>query len=245
MEITPGEAEARRIREENRPSTNPGTVRSPQSFACVGTHAASHTNGSPRSRTSPHGGASEESKTTAGYRYRGPKSRSATAAKPRRRLRGARQRQEQWHGAISTRSPREHRDLASTFLAGGSTVTNRWHARSRPPPRFWYVTTGKSWAKTRLDHRHEGDLVPGLGLIGACCKSGRHPGRARVGRATPSANGVEMTVNASQHFYFPATPVLYGGAWVGCYSTRHTPFIRRSQCALLHVLLGSGTEERS
>ena len=121
-------------------------------------------------------------------------SRSATAAKPRRRLRGARQRQEQWHGAISTRSPREHRDLASTFLAGGSTVTNRWHARSRPPPRFWYVTTGKSWAKTRLDHRHEGDLVPGLGLIGACCKSGRHPGRARVGRATPSANGVEMTV---------------------------------------------------
>ena len=76
-------------------------------------------------------------------------SRSATAAKPRRRLRGARQRQEQWHGAISTRSPREHRDLASTFLAGGSTVTNRWHARSRPPPRFWYVTTGKSWAKTR------------------------------------------------------------------------------------------------
>ena len=35
-------------------------------------HAASHTNGSPRSRTSPHGGASEESKTTAGYGYRGP-----------------------------------------------------------------------------------------------------------------------------------------------------------------------------
>ena len=69
MEITPGEAEGS---EENRPSTNPGTVRSPQSFACVGTHAASHTNGSPRSRTSPHGGASEESKTTAGYGYRGP-----------------------------------------------------------------------------------------------------------------------------------------------------------------------------
>ena len=40
--------------------------------ACVCAHAASHTNGSPRSRTSPHGGASEESKTTAGYGYRGP-----------------------------------------------------------------------------------------------------------------------------------------------------------------------------
>lgn len=40
--------------------------------ACVCVHAASHPNGSPRSRTSPHGGASEESKTTAGYGYRGP-----------------------------------------------------------------------------------------------------------------------------------------------------------------------------